>query len=344
MKLLKFKYACLSLVAFFAVANAMSTDVLSTDSMSPTTTGFSFIDSSGRETEIPEPFITSCSQMTTPDTNTSPITVTKEIPVPGTDSVIRLTHTCRNSKTVIVLGSLFPDKQDRWKNKVRQLSPYDVITFDYAWKFASIHPQQNLVSDRYKDVIAAVEYLRTLEPAYTNIIGLGACYSAFTFTAAQADYLSKKSRPLFDKLIIDSMFDSLLTLALSVAADPSLQCNNDTGCLPDWLKWIFRTLRPDWLLKRIVPEVSMIPHLQAISDTTPILFIHGQKDLLIPIERFRFIWNTVHKDKSVAFVTPYSHVRNMRYNWNVYKAVCDCFINAPQGTEKIALKQLLQLQ
>ena len=319
----KFKYLFLSFVTSLSVANATQQS------------NFSLITGNGIETSIPQAFIASCSNINLPDSDTS--TTTKEIPIQGTNNVVRLTHTMRGSDTVIVLGQGLPDSQNRWKHKRDQLAPYDIVTFDYCWKFASLNPQQNLVNDRYKDVMTIVNYLRT-EPtlSYKKIIGLGTCYSAFTFASAQA-HAQESTTPLFDKLIFDSIFDSLLTNALSTTADPSLSCNNDTGFLPDWAKWIFRTLRARRLLTWIIPDVSIIPHLSKITATTPILFIHGLNDLLVPIEAFRTIWDKVHAAPSVALITPYSHVRNMKYNWPIYKTVCDCFIQADNGVEQTSL-------
>ena len=87
--------------------------------------------------------------------------------------------------------------------------------------------------------------------------------------------------------------------------------------IPQCVKWVAEK----------TANVSITDLLSEI-EGMPMLFIHGQKDILVPIDTdFEDIWQATRGTEKRAFLTPFLHVKNMDNKW-VYERICQFFIKA----------------
>jgi hypothetical protein len=239
------------------------------------------------------------------------------------------------SDILIVMGSGFGKPRRTLRYYAQTFQNYDVLIFDYSWRtniknFVSsfrtlVAPIAVFFDGPWQDVVAVVQY-GMARKKYTKIVGLGLCYSAYQFLAAEVKCQKNKVR-LFDALIIDSCPLSTADVQkqvfrnISLLYDPLqstesgvLQYIWSSTCIPDMLAWISSKFS----------NYSVL-HLCAQLETVPVLCIHGRADRLVPLESFEKIWTAIKVHNKVALITPSSHVLNIR-NQTVYKVVCDQFI------------------
>ncbi len=240
----------------------------------------------------------------------------------------------RGSDTLIIMGQGLSSGREENERYTRIFPTYDIVMFDYRWRdMASYVRRKDTITAPYKElfilekseVIHIVDMMRTRKK-YSNIIGLGTCYSALTFLDAQ-QAAAKAGFHLFDRMIFDSCPLSIADIARNVGIDPTLIANPRLSRLPAWVKQLVRGTRVPWLFERITGFVlpSSTTKLLSILPEIPILFIHGRKDQLIPISSFETIWQSAMPKHSLACITPYAHVENTN-NERFYNIVCTAFI------------------
>jgi hypothetical protein len=214
---------------------------------------------------------------------------------------------------------------------------YDVLIFEYAWAPLNQwelvrHTVNGYFTHNHEEVIAASRIARALQQrnGYQQIVGLGECYSGFTFSKAQG-LREIEGEKLFDKLILDSCLVSLENYVRSLIIDPVLMYDSLKGGLPKYLKPCTKLFcaalnKPiNYLYHDDQGPVEVIRYLPHI--TVPILFIRGTNDPSISWEDFERAWNSVTAPKT-AFITPFHHSNSFQHAGRpFYLAVVHHFID-----------------
>jgi hypothetical protein len=241
----------------------------------------------------------------------------------------------RQSDTVLILGQGFPGGKESMLSFAKLFPDYDVIVFDYRWKDLGyalnplnlLYPLKRWVYNAREEVEAVLAFLENYKH-YRQKIGLAECYSTFLFVLAQAQ-AQRENRKAFDKLILDSCALSLLKFAERISIDPLLPISPRVGGTPEAIQAFLRSraIRSVMLklLHALMPQVTVEGYLAEISNV-PLLFIHAQNDLMVPLEHFDQIWSAVQHTPKVALITPYRHADNLRHDKKVYRYVCEQFI------------------
>jgi len=250
---------------------------------------------------------------------------------------IPLTYFDRNSSKLLVVGPGFQNNRQMFYFVARLLCEYDVVVFDYRWielksfvlqRSTLIHPINELLLKEKEEIIAVVRHMKQ-QKHYDTIIGHGVCYSTYTLLAAQEEAQQQEEK-LFDKLILDSTFHSMPEMARKIINDPWLIAEPQVNHTSSWFKSFVKYTGLELLivtLTKLMGYTSVEPLVSHIVDT-PILFIHGKEDVLIPLEnQFINIWDSADQTQKCALFTPFAHVKNMR-NRGVYKFICENFINS----------------
>ncbi len=253
----------------------------------------------------------------------------------------------RGKNKAIVIGQGFPGKKEDAKYKAQVLDDYDILSFDYSWEkiFSFLlqpstlcHPWKKFFWEEKKVVHAVVNFLKKKKD-YKEIVGLGECYSNFTFALAQIEAEGKKEK-LFTKLIFDSCWHNSRDFIEEISLDPWLPFSPQHGGAPELLKKILHSPLFHYpislLLDLLTPNISTEPYLKKIS--IPLLFIHGTNDKMVPYKKvFKKIWQIPTGQKALL-LTPFEHSDNMQ-NTFVYKKICAAFINAKSKETSTALLQ-----
>lgn len=246
----------------------------------------------------------------------------------------------RNKDKVIVGGQGFPGPKEEMKWTTRLFHDYDVIIFDYRWhkmpRFIMrlstlLHPVKTLFLQEKQEVKTVIDYLKK-QKKYKEVIGLGECYSNFTFAAAQAE-AEEKHETCFTKLILDSCWHNSRDWVEQISLDPWLPFSPQTGGTPTWLQSFLHKPFVHWAITRILnlitPRLSVEPYLNKV--TVPLLFIHGKNDKLVPLDPvFKKVWALTKTTEKAVFITPYEHSYNWQNSW-LYRKICHCFIKAQDG-------------
>lgn len=245
----------------------------------------------------------------------------------------------RNSKNVMLLGQPFPGNKEFMLHHVALFEEYDILIFDYRWTVlisyllkpdTILHPLNNFIFNEKEEIIAAIEFLK-FHKNYVEIVGLGECYSNFLFIMAQAD-AQEKGETLFTKIILDSCWLSFAAFAESISLDPMLPISPIDGGCPNFIKSI---LSNDYIhsilnhfINSFVPRVDIEDYITQVYDT-PLLFIHGIGDKMVPFDDFNKIWDAIPTENTdkVALLTPFQHCNNMWDNI-LYKNICKKFIES----------------
>lgn len=245
----------------------------------------------------------------------------------------------RGKKDLIIIAAGFCTEKERLAPLLEICSDYDIVLVHY-WSISRNNGRS--FAERFKReasdiqaVLALVNNPKYMRP-YEQYIGLAKCYSTLTFTQVQAT-AEEQNKRCFDKLILDSCWLSLHTLAAKIVADPFLSFNFSHGGAPRWLKWI--TKQPT--VKKMLmgssegicsldsKEFSILNHISKIKQC-PILFIQESGDLFCNAEEFQTIWDATHCDaaqtKKYAFLTPFEHSMCHIKGKELYKFACDSFI------------------
>lgn len=274
-----------------------------------------------------------------------------------TDDGVRLgaTYFDRNSNKLLIIGTGFTNEREVMSPFIAMFPDYDVVIFDFrghgfrpclltnpsTWclnptkKFFGI--DGNLVRfghDEDKDVYAVVDGFKKVKyqkdgKAYTYVFGLGLCYGAFILSKTAAVYPG-----IFDKLIVDGCWLSLERYIAKIKGDLKTLCNPQTGGWQDhflfsksWLKNSIEYLARNFLLE--INDISLADYAPKI-DKTPILFFHGKDDYMVYRDEFEQLWNLSGTKEKTAIITSNHHVRNHLKQKEVYKMVCDLFLELPQ--------------
>jgi hypothetical protein len=243
----------------------------------------------------------------------------------------------RGSDVLLVIGPGFGFSRKTLHYYAKVFYNYDVLIFDYRWKsclkdfLCSVKtlksPMAALFDTPKEEGSAVVQFGRSLKE-YKKVVGLGVCYSAYQFLAAQAES-TKKQIHVFDKLIIDSCPLSTAEIQKEVLRNVSLMFNPSQDAEPGWLQRVWSMTRiPDMLawLGANFADYSTEPLCSHIGQI-PVLCIQGRADRLVPMDSFERIWASIQTPHKMALITPSSHVMNIR-NQAIYKIVCDQFIES----------------
>lgn len=252
-----------------------------------------------------------------------------------TDVSISAIYFDRGSNNLLVVGQGIGDPKEHMLFYARIFHDYDVLIFDYRWcniknflfnRATLFHPIESVCVREKEEVLSIVQLGKSLKN-YTKVIGLGVCYSAYMFVAAQHESQAQ-GKALFDALILDSCPFSISDIAKQVCIHPSLVCNPRASPDQGLTQKVLSFTRIHYLVGSIaaffVPysTVSMFANLSDI----PLLFIHGNKDSLVPLSSFDAIWASVQSKKKMALITPNAHVMNIK-NKVIYKLICEQFIS-----------------
>ena len=265
---------------------------------------------------------------------------------------IDYTYFNRNNDRLVVIGAGFSNPREFMAPFVG-IFDCDILIFDhrghghkptkwynpFTWKFNLLNAFLHIDGRKIKmgevehlDVIAVVEKLKK-QKHYTQVCGLGTCYSALTFIKAQALYKKQMHTNLFDKLICDGTWLSLAKQIDRMVQDPKKLSHPHHG---GWHRRgplrssLFRSivLRLGEFLTRIPfskLNVELLDYIPSID--IPILFFHSKNDGFAPLDEFQSIWNhTTGTNKKVALITSNQHVRSHLKQKELYKLLCDSFI------------------
>ena len=251
----------------------------------------------------------------------------------------------RKSKTLLIIGQGIPDIKETGRKAARLFKEYDVVLFDYRWHNSNdfflkpstlISPIKKTLYEETEEVLTVVNFFKAIKK-YDKVIGLGLCYSGFTFIASQLEE-QLKGKQLFSKLIIDSCWWSVLDFQKQIASDPYLPCNPRNGGAPDCLKNFLNNkivnAITSFFLKLITPDICIEKNLSEL-ENVPVLFIHGKNDLMVPLKTtFNLIFDSTKKVYKSVLVTPFQHGINLQ-NPEMYKKICDLFIESKDHDEFI---------
>jgi len=243
-------------------------------------------------------------------------------------------HLKKSMDTLLIAAPGFPGEKEIMINLAAMFPQYDLLLFDFRWansdyfkqKKIFLHPYRSLIDDCIKDVRCILDYAHSNH--YKQIIGLGTCYSAGLFPMAQ-EYAQQNKLPQFNKLILDSCWLSLHAFADNWIKDPYLTFRWGKGGAPIWLKRLMQSFiihKPLYSLSKIVlPSITISNTLKKLMDT-PLLFIHGQKDPLISIDKFEQLWTSAAHLPRSALITPHGHNNHDTKALMLYTEVCTKFI------------------
>ncbi len=253
-------------------------------------------------------------------------------------------HIDRKSDTVIILGQGLSDPKEIMLPTAALFSDYDVILFDYRWStnfdtyqfkaIATCSFITKMFHNEAEEIRAVLSHIKDKE--YTNVVGLGLCYSAILFAKVQSEYTD--SNGSFTHLVLDSCMTTLESMGHCLAADPYLMDKAHEGGAPAWL----RTVTGSRVMRALISSGFMCAQdLEVTKDlkncSCPILFIHGKKDYMVPESEFEKLWNAAPSELRTEVLTPFYHAHNLA-NRKAYGLVIKEFI------KKGSLEGLLSLQ
>jgi pimeloyl-ACP methyl ester carboxylesterase len=243
----------------------------------------------------------------------------------------------RKSSTALIIGQGFPGTKESMRFFARLFPFYDVVTYDYRWrpmwKFVLRpstwrHPMRRFVDDEGEVVAAVVRFTRSLK-SYERVIGLGCCYSNFLFMKLQAAAEDAREK-CFDALILDSCWHSYAAFAESISYDPWLPINPQEGGCPELIK---KVLRAPLIHKTICKIICWFAGTESIEKYavhvhhTPVLFIHGACDKMVPLHTFERIFNAVSSQQKIVCITPFQHSDNTQ-NKYAYQCLVQSFVDS----------------
>jgi len=261
--------------------------------------------------------------------------------------VIKATLLERNSSTLLVVGGGFTNFREQMAPMGDLFNSYDVLFFDYrghgyektsllkprTWKNLSKavlgidRKQVRLGLSEHADVKAIVQ-AACHHKKYTNVVGLGICYSGLILIKTAALYPD-----LFTKLIIDGCWHSLRDAVETLAKDPGMipHPQRHSRWQHNWLvrqRWFQRAII--WFGQKLFnvefDTVSVMDYAPLLKESMPILFIHGKDDAMIPREKFETMFHATNCRQKTALITTNPHVWNHLKEKELYKEVVEMFI------------------
>lgn len=227
----------------------------------------------------------------------------------------------RNSNKLLVVGQGFHSRKEYLVPFLKLFPDYDLLFFDYHG-----HRLKEVISTYIKkrrdvlttyliepcdDVINLISLARA-NNKYTAVIGLGMCYSGFTFCAAQVKSIVD-GHALFDKLIVDSSVNSILDKSIKFLSDPWMILDHKKGGAPQFVQYCMSTRPVVWTIGFLgylflgspCSELTMADYISKIKQ--PLLFIRAAEDKLVSYESFRKQFDVADKDTACAITLPVSH-------------------------------------
>lgn len=249
----------------------------------------------------------------------------------------------RGANKAILIGQGFPSCCTKLVPFLKLFPDYDLLIINYRWhnwqsslNFSSdmlSNPIAKYIYEAKNDVIAAVKFLKNRNQ-YESITGIGLCYSGLIYVIAQAMVLSQENEELlFDKLIIDSSYFSTEEVVNSVIIDPKLCCENKYGGTPKVIQSILSAQPISKVIKVMgnmftgdqFERLSIEWYLPMIA-RTPIMFIHGKNDLLVPYRHFETMYQAAYNTSCCALITEHEHTLNHIKAKEAYAYLAKMFI------------------
>jgi pimeloyl-ACP methyl ester carboxylesterase len=249
----------------------------------------------------------------------------------------------RDSDTLILVGPGFTNCKEKMAPFAHMFLDYDVAILNFRghghsdnfkinplYHLTGIDSNVKLGASEENDVFAVINNLQH-KKTYKKIIGLGICFGAFIFVKAQA-IAQEKNEKLFDKLILDGCWLSLDATKEKIFKDPYLIISPQKGGAPSFLKKIFGNEKfkqnLEWSIEKLFDikfaHINLKKYLKQIN--IPTLFFYGKHDLMIRRDEFNKIWNYANSQERVAVITDNPHVHNHLRSKELYKLICDTFI------------------
>ena len=247
------------------------------------------------------------------------------------------------STTLLVVGPGFPTPRERMAPFLALFRNYDVVLFDYRGQGLDQNPSSLLGAATYNcfsvdmlttclgtkealDVLAIVQAVKT-KKNYANVYGVGLCYSSFIFAQAAA-----QQPDLFDKLILDGCWPSLVKVIKHIAANPSLVCSKHPPSSP-WpslthSNWFLDTTSSlvGWLTQIDLEQLPTIDHyLQQC--TMPILFFQCNNDCYCSKEEFEQLLQATGSEKKACITTNNIHGQNYQKDKHAYALISNYFFD-----------------
>ncbi len=265
------------------------------------------------------------------------------------NQIIPCTFFNRESDKLLVVGEGFTNEREVMSPFIDMFENHDVVIFDYRGHgfdptklnlsptkmlFGVDCSKAMLGADEEKDVFAVIDTLKK-KKNYTQINGLGICYSALIFVKATAIKQEKKEK-LFDHLILDGCWLSLGNFVDKLIKDPKRICSPQYGGWERtwpikklWFQNAFLSLGQE-LFHTKINQISILDYLPKI-ENIPILYFYGKDDLVITRHEFEIMWHTTKTKEKTVIITSNPHVRNHLKQKELYKLICDLFLELPHN-------------
>lgn len=251
----------------------------------------------------------------------------------------------RGKNKLIVVGPGFTNPKETMAPFTHMFLDYDVIivnfrglgikenlTLNPLYHTLGIDCKTQIGHSEYQDLFAVVEWARQ-NKKYKSVTGLGVCLGAFVCAKAQG-IAEANSINLFDSLILDGCWLSANKAKDKIIADPMLIINPQTGGAPQKVKDAFKK---EFVHKNIIRLVEFLfdlnlddldleDYLKKITKTPTLLF-YGKDDKLIYRNEFETIFNSIGGQEKAAIITNNPHVHNHLRSKEVYKLMCELFID-----------------
>lgn len=261
--------------------------------------------------------------------------------------IIRGTLLNRHSDTLLVVGGGFTNHRELMAPFGDMFDKVDVLFFDYrgqgkessnplrpaSWQsfskrlFGIERKTVRLGQSEELDVQAIVSKA-TSQKKYSQVVGLGLCYSGLIFVKTAALYPT-----MFHKLILDGCWFSLQDAVEIIARDPGLilRPQNHSALANNWLvkqRWFQRSIMAvaQRLLNIDFNTVSVLDYAPKLPKEMEILFLQGKQDVLIPAEHFEILWHATNCTRKTAVITSNQHVWNHLKQKELYKEIGELFM------------------
>lgn len=264
----------------------------------------------------------------------------------------------RNKNKVIVVGPGFTNSKEKMAPFAHMFLDYDVLLMNFRGhgikKELCMNPLYNnfgidgnarIGALEENDILAVINHLKNLThdngiKKYEQINGLGVCLGAFIFTKHQA-IAEEHNLPRFDKLIVDGAWLSVNNFIKKIYTDPYLMINPQQGGSSKEIKWLLngrigKTIEAfaQWYLGVDLNKIDNQDYLNKIKET-PILLFYGKNDLTIDRQDFEQIWNNISSKNKLGVITSNPHVHNHLKTKEIYKLICELFIES-ENTNKVS--------
>ena len=214
----------------------------------------------------------------------------------------------RNSDTLLVIGTGFGNEREKVAPFIHMFPKYDIITFDYRghglwqprapklirfltpfinWSKA---PNVDLSKTTFgesedKDLLAVISH-QLEQKKYNKLYGLALCFSTNIFAKLSAKY--KKHKISFDKLILDSSLYSIpkiierISESPELIVDPQRKAQGIIKLLGKFIKgYVSKIFTKN---KKNLGTKTTAEYLSEMPSDTPVLFYHGEKDIMTTYE------------------------------------------------------------